>query len=288
MIVLVTGASGFVGRHLTRALHARGDQVHAVLRASSTRPDPQLPAPQVHRLTDPSAQIGSIVDAVQPELVFHLATHFAARHLPGETISMLESNVVFGSLLAQACAAHGARLVHTTSAWQHYGGAEYEPVSLYAATKQALVDVLEYFRIVEQLDAREVCLFDTYGPDDDRGKLVSALISAMRDGRSVDMSSGRQLVDLVHIDDVVAALLLAAESPTFGRRMVARSGQPISVRDVVAALTQATGHRLEVRWGARPDRTREMVDDWPVPGDNLGWSPMIPLRDGLAALWRAE
>lgn len=288
MKVVVTGASGFVGRHLTRALVARGDEVHAVLRVGSTRPVPELPVAQLHRLDDPRGQISSVIDAVRPELAFHLATHFAARHVPGETLAMLDSNVVFGTMLAQACALRGVRLVHTTSAWQHLGGAEYNPVSLYAATKQALVDIVEYFRVVERLDAREVCLFDTYGPDDDRGKLVGFLMAARREGRTVEMSSGKQLVDLVHIDDVVAALLVAAGAGNFGRRLVVRSGQPVSVRVVVDLLNEVSGGALSVRWGARPDRGREMVDDWPVAGESHGWAPAIPLRDGLARLWQAS
>lgn len=288
MRVLVTGASGFVGRHLTRALVARGDDVHAVVRVGSTRPVPALPSAQLHRLDDSRSQIGSVVEAVAPELVFHLATHFAARHVPDEMLSMLDANVAFGAVLAQSCATHGIRLVHTTSAWQHYRGADYDPVSLYAATKQAFVDVVEYFRIVELLDAREVCLFDTYGPDDGRGKLVESLIAALREGRSMEMSSGRQLVDLVHIDDVVAALLLAAEAESFGRRMVVRSGQPLSIRALVDLLNDVSGAVLSARWGARPDRGREMVEDWPVEGDSLGWAPAVSLPDGLARLWHAR
>jgi len=283
---VVTGASGFVGRHLVRALTTSGVDVHAVVRASSTRPAPAVPETRIHRLDEPSAEIAEVIEKVQPDVVFHLATHFAARHQPSEIIAMMESNVVFGTTLAQACAAQRARLVHTTSAWQHYQGADYEPVSLYAASKQALVDVIEYFRIVEGLDAREVCLFDTYGPDDDRGKLVSALLTSARNGTSMQMSSGLQLIDLVHIDDVVAALRLAAEVPSFGQRMVVRTGQPIMVRQLAATVAEVSGRPLGVEWGARPDRGREMTADWVIAAENHGWTPQIALVDGLAQLWQ--
>ncbi len=286
MIALVTGASGFVGRHLVRRLAASGVEVHAVVRSSSTRPAPAVPDDRVHRLADPSAEIAAVVEQVQPEVVFHLATHFAARHQPAEIIEMMNSNVVFGTTLAQACAAQRARLVHTTSAWQHYQGADYEPVSLYAASKQALVDVIEYFRLVEGLDAREVCLFDTYGPDDDRGKLVSALLASARNGNSMQMSSGLQLIDLVHIEDVVAALRLAADVPRYSQRMVVRTGHPITVRQLAATVAEVSGRALGLEWGARPDRGREMLSDWAIPAENHGWTPKIGLADGLGRLWQ--
>jgi nucleoside-diphosphate-sugar epimerase len=285
VIALVTGASGFIGRHLVGALAESGAEVHAVVREQSARSAPPLPESHLHRLTQPAAEIGAVVEAVQPSVVFHLATHFTARHHASEIISMLESNVIFGSTLAQACAQQQVRMVHATSAWQHYRGAEYEPVSLYAATKQALVDIVDYFSLVEGLDAREVCLFDTYGPQDDRGKLVSALLSAARNGAPMPMSSGHQLTDLVHVRDVVEALLLAAESPRFGRRMVVRTGEPITIRQLAEIVATISGRQLSLQWGARPDRGREMVTDWAIPGDNLGWRATTALTDGLAELW---
>jgi len=286
VIALVTGASGFVGRHLVSTLIADGVEVHAAVRSSSTRPPPSVPGVRVHRLNDPSSQIPEVVHTVQPAVVFHLATHFAARHQPSEIIAMLESNVVFGTTLTQACAETGARFVHATSAWQHFEGASYEPVSLYAATKQALVDIIEYFRVAEGLDAREVCLFDTYGPDDDRGKLISLLITTARSGAELAMSSGNQLIDLVHIDDVVSALLVAARAGRVEDRLVARTGAPLRVRELAEIIAEVSGQELKLRWGARPDRGREMVNDWAVSGNNLGWRPKVALRDGIAELWR--
>lgn len=288
MKALVTGASGFVGRHLVRALSEAGAQVHAVVRTTSSRHRPSGPGITVHELGQPAVEIGEVIEAVRPDTVFHLATHFSARHLPAEIISMLEANVVFGTTLAQACAATQTRLVHATSAWQHYGGAGYEPVSLYAATKQALVDIIEYFRVVEGLDSREVCLFDTYGPEDDRGKLTGALLTAARTGAELDMSSGNQLIDLVHIDDVVGALLVAGEAEHFSGRMVVRTGRPVTVRDLAAIIEEVSGAALRINWGSRPDRGREMITDWEIAANNGRWQPQRSLRDGLADLWRSS
>ena len=83
-------------------------------------------------------------------------------------------------------------------------------MSLYAATKQALAVIVEYYVRVRGLDATTVTLFDTYGPGDVRPKLVPLLLRAARDGAPVDMSDGGQLIDLTYVDDVVAGL---ARSP---------------------------------------------------------------------------
>jgi nucleoside-diphosphate-sugar epimerase len=186
--------------------------------------------------------------------VFHLATLFAPRHAASEIVRMVDANVAFGTVVCDASSQGDARLVHTTSAWQHYGSAAYSPVSLYAATKQAFCDIVTYFVEAEGLRAGEVCLFDTYGPDDDRNKLVSVLLDRAATGASLPMSSGHQLTDLTHVDDVVAALVHAACSEPPPRRLVARSGQPRSIRALVELVEQVTGRHIDAQWDVRDAR----------------------------------
>lgn len=283
---LVIGSTGFVGRHLTRRLSREGWDVHVVLRRQSSR-RPALPdATHIHVVDDSVAEVGAVIGVVEPFVVFHVAAFTGSDQ--SRFVEMIESNVTLTTAVARAATSSRARLVHVSTAWQHYGGAEYSPVSLYAATKQAQCDIVRYFAEAEGLDAREVCLFDTYGPDDDRAKLLTLLVQAARTGEPLALSSGRQLVDLTHVDDVAAALITAGlhEGPV--SRLVVRSGKPIAVRDLASMVSAVSGRRIDARWGGRPDRPREMVDDWPVRSDDLGWAPIVPLLEGLSQLWHDE
>lgn len=283
--VLVTGANGFIGRHLCSHLAAAGENVHAVVRASSARVVAYRPEITIHTLRDSTADYAAVADAVEPAVVFHLATLFAPRHESTGIAAMVEANVTFGTTVADAAARGGARFVHATSAWQHYEGAEYSPVSLYAATKQALCDIVRYFIEGEGLLASEVCLFDTYGPRDDRKKLVWLLLEHAASGAPLPMSSGHQLVDLTHVDDVVAALVHAATGPPLAARLVARSGSPLTIRALTALVECVTGRAIDARWDERPARPREMEEDWVVPGAVTSWRPQIDLTAGVTELW---
>jgi len=283
--VIVTGANGFIGRHLCSHLAAAGENVHAIVRATSSRVVAHRPEVTIHTLRDSNAEYAAVADAVQPAVVFHLATLFAVHHEPAEIARMIDANVTFGTTVADSAVRDGARLVHATSAWQHFAGAEYSPVSLYAATKQALCDIIQYFTETEGLVADEVCLFDTYGPRDDRKKLMWLLMEHAASGAPLPMSSGHQLVDLTHVSDVVAALVQAATGAPLGARLVARSGSPLTIRALVALVEQVTGRKIHARWGERPARPREMEDDWVVPGATTSWRPQIDLTTGVADLW---
>ncbi len=287
--VLLTGATGFVGGHLARALVARGDRVTALVRAGSPPVPPGVEALVVPGGTD---DLEATVRGVHPDVAVHLATHFVARHTSTELVDLLEANVVFGTRLAEALVAAGrVPLVDTGTVWQRVGGAAYRPANLYAATKQAYADIVASYALNEGLAVARLTLTDTYGPDDRRAKLVPALVRSAHTGEPLELSSGQQLVDLVHVDDVVAAYevvmdRLVAGDPAPGA--VAEHGcnaaRPLTVRELVALVDELLGRPLPVRWGARPDRPVEMRERWSAGVAPPGWQPRVPLPAGLAAL----
>lgn len=271
--VLLTGGTGFVGSAVGPLLDRRGCEVWA---------------PGREELSAPAERLVERIGEFDPDVVVHLAARFLASHRASDISDLVRSNVELGAVVAEAAAECGARLVWTSTAWQHVGGRDYEPVSLYAATKQALADVIRYYEGVRGLQAVDLTLFDTYGPGDPRGKVVAHLLASAARGDALQMSSGNQLIDLTHVDDVAEGIVQAALADTPPRSAVLRSGEPITVRALVALVSEVTGTDLEVQWGARPDRPREMVTDWEV-GDRLpGWTPAVPLRSGLAQCWERE
>jgi nucleoside-diphosphate-sugar epimerase len=284
---LVTGATGFIGRHLVRRLSSDGWTVQALVRATtSLRLTPPIGAHQVPRGTD---DLVGLVRELAPSVCFHLATDFRARHAADDVDAMLEANVAFGTRLAEALTqADHCPLVNAGTAWQHFEGRDYGPTSLYAATKQALEDVLRFYTEVEGLPVATLKFFDTYGPGDPRPKLVPLLMAALHREETVELSSGEQLVDLLHVDDAVEALLAVASFLAGGdgspAQFSAHSDSPVTVRRLVQILGDVTGHTLRVRWNARADRPREMLTPWRFAPRPPGWTPRVALEEGLRSV----
>lgn len=288
---LVTGAGGYVGRHLVARLLADGWAVETIVRADSPRAIPAQWADRVrvHRDDGAPDTLIAALGAARPDVVFHLASLFIAEHRPEQVAPLIDSNLGFGTRLLEAMAAAGAaRLVNTGTAWQHFDAGGYNPSSLYAATKQAFEAILRFYVEAHGLSAITLKLFETYGPDDERPKLIPALLRASRDGTPLQMTPGENRLDFVHIDDVVAAYLAAAmrllDGTVAGSEAYAvRSGRAVSLRELVGLVEQATGRRLTVAWGGRPYRRREIMVPW--AGETMpGWRATIPLEQGLAGL----
>ena len=176
---LVTGATGYIGGHLARHLAAHGWEVHALVRPSSAGGGLAAAGARVHEHDGTTERMAEIVGAAAPDVVFHLASLFMAEHRTADVTGLVEANLLLGTQLAEGMRLHGrTRLVNTGTVWQHYGDAEYDPTSLYAATKQAYVTLLKYYVEAAGLRVTTLELFDSYGPADPRPKLMGALTRA--------------------------------------------------------------------------------------------------------------
>jgi nucleoside-diphosphate-sugar epimerase len=289
---VVTGATGFLGSVLVRRLIQAGWEVAAIVRPSSDR----------RRLDGVDGRLGYIVDdgtdraleagltRHRPELVFHLAAKGGYDHVAAELPALLDANVVFGTRVMEAmCAAGCRRLVCAGSFWQHYGNAQYSPVSLYAASKQAFEAIVQYYVEARGVAAAVLTLFDIYGPDDPRPKVFNQVLAAAKTGRALDLSSGDQLVDLVHVDDAARAFLCAAawlsENPAPGlTRWSAGSGEHRTLREVVERFVSMHSLQAELHWGARAHRAREVMRPWDRGARVPGWRPEIGLDEGLHSM----
>lgn len=286
--LLVTGATGFVGGRLVRGLAEAGFAVGALLRAESEAGSLDARA-TILRHDGSTEGLHDLVGAFAPDVVIHAATHFVGVHGPAQVAPMVQANLLFGTQLLDAMAACGCRhLVNFGTVWQHFAGDRYNPATLYAATKQAFEAIAAYYVEAEGFAVLTLKLSDTYGPEDRRNKLVSALLRARRAGGALDLSPGEQSINLLHVDDVLAgtrvalARVLAASAGT-QEAFALRGPETLSLRDLVARIEAIGGRAVPVAWGARPYRPREVMRPWMGPL-LPGWTARIGLDAGLREL----
>jgi nucleoside-diphosphate-sugar epimerase len=200
--------------------------------------------------------------------------------------------VLFGNQLLEAMKVNElSNLINTGTSWEHYNNEVYNPVCLYAATKQAFEVIMEYYIQACGIKAITLKLFDTYGPDDFRPKLFNLLNKAAVTGEPLDMSEGEQLIDLVHIDDVVEAYLISAlrlldKQVTQHERYAVSSGNPLPLKELVKLYAEVTGQAIPLHWGARPYRDREVMVPWFLGSSLPGWKPLVSLSEGISSLMK--
>jgi nucleoside-diphosphate-sugar epimerase len=162
-------------------------------------------------------------------------------------------------------------------------GAEVTPCSPYAITKWAGGAYARMFHALYQLPIVILRLFMVYGPaQQDLQKLIPYAIRSMLDGEAPLLMSGTRPVDWIYVDDVVEALLAAAQAPHVeGKTIDIGSGRLVTVRNVVERLAQFTGCGIAPRFGAKPDRMFEQVRvaDTKSAKEFLDWTAQVSLDE---------
>lgn len=289
--VFVTGATGFLGTHLTRALLHAGAEVHALVRR------PAASKERMHQhvgdITDPRA-LRAAFSAADPAVVFHLAA-YGTTPVQSDAALMREVNVGGTEQLWAAADRSSCRIVQTGTSAEYAAkaGALVEddpcrPASDYASTVH---DAVMFSRERACRSGRELVIlrpFGPYGPNDRPERLVPHVIDALLNDRPVKVTPGEQRRDYSHVDDHVTALLTAATIPLVETARVYNigSGGPIRVRTLVEEIASAVGgHSIErVMFGAVPYRPDDLTDrfgDISAAGRDLGYVPSVSLADGL-------
>lgn len=286
-VILITGATGFVGTHLLTHLAERYTLV-LVIRPDSTPPR----EPLVHDVIKYNGDIGSLIfrlKKLKVEGTIHLASKFVSEHQSVQVKELVDSNVRYGADILEACHCASVKwFINTGTFWQHYRNAPYCPVNFYAATKQAFEAIASYYIEIGKMSVVTLELSDTYGPMDFRPKLMPLWKKMLRNGTALDMSQGNQILDLCHIDDVcrsfvqlVKLLRASSSSVASGDSFVVKGDKRLSVRELAALVEKVTGKILHINWGAKPQRTREVMIPYEHGRTVPGWQPMVTLEDGI-------
>ena len=284
---LITGATGYVGSHLTRRLVKDSWQIHVIKRSKSELVllDSVIDDITIHEHDGTTEEMLRILKNSSPDVVFHLASLFLAKHEPKDIDPLIQSNLHFGIQLVEAMVANGvSSLINTGTSWQHYNNENYNPVNLYAATKQAFEAILEYYIKAQDMKIINLKLFETYGPNDPRSKLMNILKAAIITGECLDMSEGEQLIDIVHVNDVVDAFLVAGNRLFNGivkqkESYAVSSGERLCLKDLVNLCEQIVKMKIPINWGRRPYRDREVMIPWSLGLSLPGWKPKISIKD---------
>jgi nucleoside-diphosphate-sugar epimerase len=290
-IAIVTGGTGFIGHHLVKRLVKEGWLVHAIIRKSSKNID-LLDHADVTLYFDngDTDSLSCYISRIQPSMIFHLASNFLSEHDAQDIEPLVNSNLLFGTRILDAMRIGGARrIINTGTSWQHYKDEAYNPVCLYAAMKQAYEAILEFYRQAYDFKIITLKLFDTYGPQDRRLKLFNLLQNSYVNNKVLNMSHGDQKIDLVHINDVVNAYLLAANrlmSENLNQHEIyaVTSSRPIELKKIVELYSLISKKEFKINWGARDYRVREVMNTWGDGSIMTGWTPKIKLEDGLKSL----
>jgi dTDP-6-deoxy-L-talose 4-dehydrogenase (NAD+) len=278
----VTGASGFIGRHVVALLREK-----------------ELPYLAIgHRWRDDDA-LAEQLGEVELAACIHLGWYAN----PADYVWNVEQNL--GSLtttirLARLLDERGCRQLVVVGSCAEYAASDsralesdaIDPVNIYGAAKAAAHGMLRAQLRASEMDLIWARLFNLTGPGECEDRPVAAVARAALRGEQLDMSEGLQVRDFLDVRDVAGALVHLATTGQAGTYNVC-SGQPVALRTLFGQIADEAGGAASLVWGARP---RHPDDPDFVVGDNArlratGWAPSIDrnrMVHDVVEYWRRQ
>ena len=301
--MLVTGASGFIGKHLCEALWRSGAQVCAcrrAARASTAQPEPALNLePQLSGIEfrDLDVREGDSVDLavrqIKPDVIFHLAGKPGGGRTPEAFVEQYETTLGGAVNVAVAAMRHKIpHMVHIGSS-EEYGdgptpfqeGQPERPISAYSAAKIAATQFFMAAARSRLLSATVLRLMVVYGPGQEGSMLIPQLFASYLWGRPAKLSPGDQSRDFVYIADVIAALLSCGLRPDLsGEVFNVGLGRQHQVKDAAKMVADLCDYHEDLGLGQLPYRNPEVMchcASLDKVQEMLGWQPTVQLAEGL-------
>jgi nucleoside-diphosphate-sugar epimerase len=285
--ILITGGTGYIGGKLVNALVRGNYKVIILSRQRNNRKFMVLEDNITQLYYDKYEEILDIFSTHSPSIVIHLAA-FQPKNISSTVFrELIDTNLLFGLYVAEAAAKYNCKgFIYASSYSQSLNGKGYTPLNLYSASKQAFEDFLKYYAISNKLRVISLRLFDVYGPDDSREKLINYIVSSIKSNHVIHLTKGQQYLDLVHIDDVVCSFFSAIKildesiTTTFSIYDVA-SKRRITIIELVKIIEKIISKKIDVIFGSRVYREFEPFNVDYSYNILPGWKTNIELEFGL-------
>jgi len=285
--ILVTGGTGFIGSQLVKELLDDSNYSVAILVRNYDKVDSSIKNKVEVFVYDGSfSSVEYSFKIFNPDTVIHLATLFISLHSKEVLNKLIDSNVRYGLYILESMVSVNCKmLINTGTAWQHFQNQEYNPVNLYASTKQAFEDIARYYHEAYNISIINLHLFDTYGPNDTRPKLLSLLKEIQISGNTLDMTCGDQEINLTHLFDIVGSFRIAIDllnnNDVKFETFSVKSSETLTIKKLVELIENVTMKKMKINWCKRPYRKREIMKIWDGRRVLPGWEEKVILKDGI-------
>ena len=301
--VLVTGAGGFIGSHLVDALVAKGCQVRAFVRYTSTGTCgwidgfPEKIRQQIKIIAGDLRDNDAVRDVIKGcNEVFHLGALIGIPYSYIHPREYVDTNIVGTTNVLVGCREHQVARVVVVSTSEVYGTAQYIPIdekhpkvgqSPYAASKIAADMLAESFYRSFSLPVTIIRPFNTYGPRQSQRAIIPTIISQLLESEIIALGVTSPTRDLTYVTDTVQGIIRGAEvDDVVGLTINLGSGAEISIGNLAEQIAALLGRNLKIKQDAdrvRPEASEvaRLVSNNSLAHQVLLWRPLVPLEQGL-------
>lgn len=292
-MIVLTGATGFLGSYLLGKLLVDGYQVAAIVRSNSNlaRIEKWISHPNIKLYNIENTNIRSIFEENTIDAIVHTATEYGRGE--GAISKILESNLILPIRLIELGIEHNTKCFINTDSYFNKGGSTYSNLLNYSLSKKSLLVWLK--QLSNKIRVINVTLEHMYGPADSRSKFVENLIQeiAIEHKPRIHLTHGHQKRDFVYVDDVAEAFMTLIKYGcnhdfTF-KNFEVGTGESIQICDFAQTIKNISHSQSVLGFGDVEYRSDEIMDSKAdiTALTELGWVSTVKMNEGLTRILKS-
>jgi nucleoside-diphosphate-sugar epimerase len=290
MKIMITGATGFVGKNLLpKLIKLKHDIFEITIEPEKSQQLYGNSTKQFYFSKSTSQQLPEAVRIFAPEVVIHLASYLTASDLYHDMIKLLDANIYFLCHVLNSLKKTNIKLFINTGSFAEYykGNGVLDPAYLYTATKSASRIFVDYYSKVFDFKYVTVVPYTIYGGHDTRKKIIDLIYDSLNSKTPLSLSPGNQMLDFIHLEDITNFyILLISNIDKLINKTSFQVGTGIghTLRDIVKIMEKQTGQRANINWGGKKYRPRDVM--YAVANISnqyhlFSWQPAINIEEGI-------
>ncbi len=293
MRILITGATGFVGKTLIPYLYNKGMEDIVLLVRNEAKASNLFPEFDVSVISTEDDIWVNQVTEINPDVTLHLAAAFTGRHDEENISKLIEANLSFTTLLLEALSKTSCRHFINIGTFSEFrnGNGEYLPNNLYSATKTAERPIIQYYQSISHWNWINVVVYSPYGRYNPYKKVIDYMIESFDAETPVAFTKGEQVLDFIHVDDMADFFFTLIQKLSSLKNDYYQfhlgTGQGHSIRGVAGVMEEVWKRKMNANWGGRAYSEQDIMHAVAPIELNLkllNWKSKISLEEGISIL----
>jgi nucleoside-diphosphate-sugar epimerase len=288
--ILVTGSTGFVGKYLVPQLVNEGYQILEITRDVSK--SASLFGNTTSKLLTDDNNFKEKINEFKPAIAIHLAAFLTSSDNWIDIKKMVDSNILFLSKVLDAVSNVNLKSFLNTGTFAEYfkGDGELLPAYFYSATKTASRAIVDYYANAYNFKQTTIVPYTIYGGSDSKKKIIDIIYDSTLSDSPLDLSPGEQVLDFIHIDDVINFYLTVINNINNlpGKtNFDLGTGIGHNLKQVTNYIEEITDRKANINWGGKSYRSSDVmfaVANLGKAKTILDWKPKILLYQGIERL----
>ena len=297
MKIIITGATGFVGRNLVpKLIDANHELLEVTIEPEKSK---EFYGNRTKQFTYSQSNHENLIEQFnlfQPDVCIHLASYLTANDDYRTMHTLLDANIQFTCNILDALKQSGLSLFINTGSFAEYykGDGKLDPAYLYTATKSASRIFVDYYSKTYNFKQITIAPYTIYGEPDSQKKIIDLIYDSLDNDIPFKLTPGNQMLDFIHLEDITDFFV---EIVKYYNKVDNASvfqlgcGRGNTLRDLTEIMENETGKVANIKWGGKEYRPRDVmyaVANTSTQFHLFGWKAKISLEEGVKKYLRAK